>query len=376
VSGATRVAVLTPPGTGAIATVELSGPHVWELVRSLFQPAGKPLPDTLQLNRFWFGKLGKDVSDEVILAVIAIEPVVRVEVHCHGGRRVVQWVVEQFTSRGAVVTESQFDESDPWQLLTRTQTLRTASIMLDQAHGAFSAAIQRIQELLGSNLKTATGSLHELVRFAGIGRHLVEPWKVVIAGPPNVGKSSLMNALAGFQRAIVSEIAGTTRDVVSVPVAFDGWPVELTDTAGLRTAGGLEAEGIERAKRVLGEADLVIWVMDSSQEKPAYPDVEAVAVARLPLAFWLFVSNKSDISTSLPSITPYDSLRVSATTKAGITELISAIVSRLVPAVPPSGAAIPFTPQLVELVIAAYEAMSQNRIEETIQLLRATQPNN
>ncbi|HEV3386889.1 MAG TPA: GTPase, partial [Gemmata sp.] len=290
-NGDTRVEMLTPPGTGAIATVEVSGPRAWELVHNLFQPAGKPLPDTPQLNRFWFGRLGTAVSDEVILAVIAIEPVVRVEIHCHGGRRVVQWVVEQFTSRGAVVTESKFDESDPWQLLTRTQTLRTASIMLDQAHGAFSTAIQRIQELLGSNPKAAAGSLHELVRFAGIGRHLVEPWKVVIAGPPNVGKSSLMNALAGYQRAIVSEIAGTTRDVVTVPVAFDGWPVELTDTAGLRTAGGLEAEGIARAKKVLGEADLAIWVMDSSQEKPAYPDAETAAVARLPLTCWLIVLN-------------------------------------------------------------------------------------
>ena len=83
---------------------------------------------------------------------------------------------------------------------------------------------------------------------------------MVVAGAPNVGKSSLVNALAGFQRSVVSEIAGTTRDVVSVQLAFDGWPVELTDTAGLREAEGLEAEGVARANRALAEADLVLWV--------------------------------------------------------------------------------------------------------------------
>jgi tRNA modification GTPase len=183
-----------------------------------------------------------------------------------------------------------------------------------------------------------------------------------------------VNALAGFQRVIVSEIAGTTRDVVTVQLAFDGWPVELTDTAGLRVAEGLEAEGIDRAKRVLGEADLIIWVMDSSQQEIVFPDVKTTEVAKLHSSRWLYVLNKSDISSNLPARTPSGAVYVSATTKAGVPELIAAIASRLVPDIPASGAAVPFTPQLAEKVIAAREALSHDRIEEVTQLLRDCLP--
>jgi tRNA modification GTPase len=373
VSGDTRIAVLTPTGTGAIATVEVSGPGAWELVRHLFRPAGKPLPDAPALHHFWFGKLGIGVADEVILAVTATEPQTSVEIHCHGGRRVVQWVVEQFIAEGASESKAAFDETDPWQLLTRASTLRTAAILLDQAHGAFATSIRRIVESIAANPHAAAEALGEIVRYSVIGHHLVEPWQVAIAGPPNVGKSSLVNALAGFQRAIVSEIAGTTRDAIRVQVAFDGWPVELTDTAGLRNATGLEAEGIERAKRVLREADLVVWVMDSSQQELVFPDAETAAAINSPSNRWLIVMNKSDIAIGEPRDAPRGAIRVSATTKSGIPELIAAICSRLVPNVPSPSAAVPFTPQLAKLVCAAHEALTHNRIEEAIQLLRDCQ---
>src|SRR5207244_3542080 len=135
----------------------------------------------------------------------------------------------------------------------------------------------------------------ELAKFAPVGRHLVEPWKVVVAGAPNVGKSSLVNALAGYQRAVVSEVAGTTRDAVSVQLAFDGWPVELTDTAGLRDAEGLEAEGIERARRVLAEADLVLWVVDGAEEWLEFPEDSLEEKLGLPRVGYLLVVNKIDV---------------------------------------------------------------------------------
>lgn len=96
----TRVRVLTPAGTGAVATVEVAGPRAWEIARGLFKPAGKSLlPTSPDVHQFWYGQL--DDGDRVVLAVKAAEPEPIVEVHCHGGRRVVRWVVEQFLAGGA-----------------------------------------------------------------------------------------------------------------------------------------------------------------------------------------------------------------------------------------------------------------------------------
>jgi tRNA modification GTPase len=354
----TTVSLLTPPGTGAIATVEVSGPRAWELAKQLFTPAGKPLPAEPEVNRFWLGTLG---SDEVILAVTAAYGVA-VEVHCHGGRRGVRWVIDQFVARGCIENPTPRPEGEglgsgeAFQLLQHAPTLRTASILLDQAHGQFATAVQAILYFLEHTPAAAPAFLRQLARFAPAGRHLVEPWKVVVAGPPNVGKSSLVNALAGYQRSVVSEVAGTTRDAVRVRVALDGWPVELIDTAGLRDASGLEAEGIERARRELEEADLVLWVMDAT--RPAVPPPS-------PLAVW----NKSDLVREPPS-----GLAVSALTGAGLPALVAEITSWLVPHPPPPGVAVPFTPRLADLVEGAHAALGEGRTEEAARLLRDCLP--
>jgi tRNA modification GTPase len=104
-----------------------------------------------------------------------------------------------------------------------------------------------------------TAQLDALLRWSEFGRHLTQPWQVVLTGVPNVGKSSLINRLLGYSRSIVYAEPGTTRDVVTAATAFDGWPVELSDTAGLRDAAGeIEAAGVERARRHLATADLAI----------------------------------------------------------------------------------------------------------------------
>jgi tRNA modification GTPase len=360
----TRVRVLTPAGTGAIATVEVSGPRAWELARGLFRPAGKPLPAEPELHRFWFGTLG---GDEVILALTGPETI---EVHCHGGVRVVRWVAEQFqSSRHTPCAEVDGTRSVPATLLQRATTLRTASILLDQFHGAFDREVARILELLDTDPEAARGPLRELARWAPVGRHLVEPWRVVVAGPPNVGKSSLVNALAGFQRVVVSDVAGTTRDVVSVQLAFDGWPVELTDTAGLREAEGLEAEGVERAKKAILDAHLVLWVMDARDPEGSWP-----RPGECPTHDAIFVTNKIDL---VPTWDPDEFRRkhwgvaVSAKIGTGIPELIIEILKRLGPhPPPPPGAAVPYKPRLAELVLEAWMAREGEQVEEARRLLR------
>jgi len=342
-----RVAVLTPPGTGAIATVAVVGSDGWALLERLFRRvANKSLPSTPVQNAVWFGSLGEGPGDEVVVAVKEAEPELRIEIHCHGGRRVVRWVVEQFVSHGCeevdwtdVESAAGFDQRAR-RLLTQAQTLRTASILLDQFQGAFVRSVEAI---------LASPSLEGLADLAGrvtVGRHLVEPWRVAIAGPPNVGKSSLVNALAGFQRTVVAPVAGTTRDVVRVAVALDGWPVTLADTAGLRApTDDIEAQGIERARDASAQSDLVLWIIDASAEVP----VEPTDFERPPVR----VLNKIDASAEWAADYPAD-LRVSALTGEGIDRLVSRIVQPLnaVPLHPGDG--IPFTTELADAVAAAH----------------------
>ncbi len=135
--------------------------------------------------------------------------------------------------------------------LTRATTTRTAGILLDQYHGALAAALDRVRAALQREaLPEARTLLEQLARYDAVGRRLTTPWRVVIAGAPNVGKSSLVNALAGYQRSVVAPTPGTTRDVVTSRIAIDGFAIELADTAGLRSdAESLEELGIEQARR-------------------------------------------------------------------------------------------------------------------------------
>ena len=369
----TAVSLLTAPGTGAIATVEVRGPRAWELARHLFKPAGKPLPESPELHRFWFGTLG---SDEVILSVTSHDTI---EVHCHGGRRVVRWVMDQFLASGGrqpsecVATQLSCDSlgglTPPARLLEQAPTLRTASIILDQLNGAFANEVRRILALVETDPVEARDPLHRLAALGNtVGRHLVEPWKVVIAGPPNVGKSSLVNALAGYKRSVVSEVAGTTRDAVSVRVAFDGWPVELIDTAGMRDAEGLEAEGIERAHQALTDADLGVWVIDASVSDPVFPTITSGVVEGLLSTRWVWAKNKSDRSL-WPGDFPVAALAISALTGEGISALATRVVNRLVPDPPSQGAAVPFTSRSIALTEAARSAVYFEKPHEAVWFL-------
>ena len=207
-----------------------------------------------------------------------------------------------------------------------------------------------------------------ILGFAELGKHLVEPWKVIVAGAPNAGKSSLMNALAGYTRSVVSPVPGTTRDVVSATLAFDGWPISLSDTAGLRIAAdSLEASGVEVARRFLRDADLIVWLLDSTEAEPVWPTDDVVSSTKL-----LLVKSKIDLpAAAWVSTTSHEVLAISTITGDGIDTLIAQIVSRLVPIVPEPNEAVPYSPRIADALLAATVCLSDARADEAVAILRS-----
>jgi tRNA modification GTPase len=359
----TYAACLTPAGTGAIATLGLHGPRAWALIRKLFIPTGAPgrqLPAEPTQDRFWYGRLGEDplgpTADDVVVGVRSSGRGSRVEIHCHGGCEVVRYLLELLEGQGVRICSWQELErrhgENPGQAaalaaLVEARTVRTAGILLDQYHGAMTRAVDAVLTALhGGRVEEARAGLRELLKFAPVGRRLTTPWRVVVAGAPNVGKSSLVNALAGYQRSLVAATPGTTRDVVTTLIAVDGWLVELADTAGLRPqAAGLERLGMERAEQVTRSADLVLWVIDHAAPAGEPPGT-SVALQ--------WIVNKIDLPAAGGFKLPAGAVTVSARTGAGLDELCRALARWLVPAPPPPGAAVPFTADLCKRLAAAY----------------------
>jgi tRNA modification GTPase len=357
---ATYLACLTPPGAAAIATLALRGPEAWMLVRGLAQ---RSLPAEPQVGRFWLTRLGdaaRGEVDEVVLTVKRVQPEPWLELHCHGGREVLRLLEELFAARGAqVCTWLDLERRSTGPLhaaalatLANALTTRTATIALDQLHGAFSGALDAIcTSLRQGDVHSAEGALGALERWAPLGRHLTSPWRVVVAGAANVGKSSLVNALAGYQRSIVAATPGTTRDVVSVLLAIEGWPIEVADTAGWRATDlPVEQEGIARAREALTAADLCLWVLDASAP-PVWPDPNLGPVK--------LVVNKVDLPPAWP-IEETAAQQVSAKTGAGLPQLCQALAAWLVPQIPPPGTAVPFTAAVAEALARARDSLAKN----------------
>ena len=263
------VSVLTPVGRSAVAVVRVqAGPEIFDQPTPLFTAAnGRPLAQQ-SVNRLCYGRWGHGPGEDVV--VCRITPTLT-EVSCHGGLSAVARIVRDLKDRGcrdadgrslSGVAELPL-QAECRDALTRATTLRTAAILLEQNSGLLE---QSINATLGKPADEWADRIDALLEWADFGIHLTQPWRVSLVGVPNVGKSSLMNALLGYGRSIVFAEPGTTRDVVTAVTAFDGWPVELSDTAGLRTAANpVEAEGVSRAQRQSAAADLTIVVLDRSR---------------------------------------------------------------------------------------------------------------
>ena len=367
------MAVLTPKGRGAVASllvedaVELIDRH------RLFAAANGKMLAEQEINRICFGHWqgrGGDVEtglagEQIVGCRVSEE---RVELHCHGGTAAVARIFEDLAGGGVTQCEwvemiedggkrpANRVEIELAQALSAATTWRTAALLLDQQTGVLVNALKRLGSVDWKQRDQAAGWLAELLEWSNLGRQLVVPPTVVLAGLPNVGKSSLLNALLGFGRAIVWDEPGTTRDVVVGHTALEGWPIRLADTAGLRaTEDEIEAIGIAHARRELDSADLVVLVVDGSQ------GVDGDSRRLMDeLSEALVVANKSDLGDVAEGELPSDALVVSALTGAGIDRLAAVIAESLVPAVPDPGTAVPVSERLIGSLERAVLAVARN----------------
>ena len=274
---------LTPKGRGAVAVVAVSGPNSESVIGQQFRPANsKTYADTAP-RKVVYGIWHSTQEDLIVYR----REDQTFEVHCHGGNTASKAIIANLCESGAqLVSPDEFhlanldsnNSNDPasfckakWNSevlteLSKANTERTARVLLSQIELLPAAVDKILSALSAQDLELALKEIESLQQWSRFGIHLTLPRSVVLCGRPNVGKSSLINAIAGFQRAIVHERPGTTRDVVTQLTAIDGWPVELKDTAGIRESGDtIESLGIEKARAQIELADLKIAVFDCSQ---------------------------------------------------------------------------------------------------------------
>ena len=343
------------------------------LVDRLFRPrSGHPLTErpegSLCFGR-WLpggGAAGDSVPGEDLVVVKRRSDLV--EVHCHGGlaasTAVIASLVAAESAREVFWTEwlrlagGNPIEVEAHAALARAGGPRAAQILSRQLAGALDDAFTQLTayEAAGDHA-TAEALRARLRRAARIGLRLDRPWRVVLAGPVNAGKSSLVNALAGHGRSLVSPEPGTTRDLVETRLVLGGWEVDLVDTAGLRDApapdgsgpaiAAVEREGIARARAAQTDADLVLRII-AADAAPTSP-VAAASPGELLVLTKCDLPAAAVLSPLSPDVFPRAVIRTSAVTGTGIDLLADHIVAALVPEERSDptllDGAVPFTPR-------------------------------
>lgn len=313
----TIVAISTPPGEGGIGIVRISGRDAISIADRIFYSPRGSRPSSSPSHRIYYGFIidpstGQRI-DEILLSVMkAPNTYTRedvVEINCHGGYIVLKEVFElvvrsgarpafpgEFTARAFLNGRIDLTQAEAVLDLIRAKTEEAERIAIEQVTGALRREIEDIssglQEVLveieayidfpeedlnlspvnwTERIKNLCDRLTKLSRSFYQGKILREGIATVIVGRPNVGKSSLLNVLLGVERAIVTEIPGTTRDIIEEIINVRGIPLRLIDTAGIREARDIvEAEGIRRTEAAIDRADLVLLVIDGSEVLTSY----------------------------------------------------------------------------------------------------------
>lgn len=337
----TIAAISTAPGESGIGVIRVSGPDAAKIGAKVFVSAGKKPPENRQLT---YGHIKEPETGKVVDEVMCVflpgphtyTTEDMLEIYCHGGmvplRRTLQLVLAcgavpagrgEFTKRAFLGGRIDLSQAEAVMDLISAKTDRSFDSAMGQLSGVLSQKIGEIRakfvdvlvdltvnidypdedieqityEKLGAMLEDLIGDVRQLLSGADSGRILREGLRVSIVGKPNVGKSSLMNALLRQSRAIVTDIPGTTRDTIEESLDLRGIPIVLTDTAGIRnTKDVIEQVGIERTQKSLEEADLVVWMLDSSVP---FSEEDQRILEQIDPAKTLILLNKTDLTQQI-----------------------------------------------------------------------------
>ena len=322
------------------------------ILATCFRPHGRgPAGRRVMVGR-WAPVVGASVGEEVVVTVDRSLSSDVIEIHCHGGEAAPAHVLDGLVRGGARRVDwrdwlAHVGEStiaiEARDALCRVGGSKGAAILGRQFAGALDRAFDELRNLVAVDPDGARTLGARLLAASTTGLRLVDPWRVLVTGYVNVGKSSLVNALAGHPRALVSPEAGTTRDLLPTRVVLEGWEIDVIDSAGLRSDDGpvpaTERGGIAAARRAAMHADLVLRV--HPVDLPHLPARQAGEI---------LVLSKADLGGT-PVV---DALLTSATTGLGIDALARAIVDRLVPSERHDpdllAGAVPFTRRQVEAI--------------------------
>ena len=370
--------IATPHGAGGIGIIRVSGGEAFTVARVVFRPAHGELTE-IAPYRARYGQVmaadGTVIDDCILLPMRAPHSYTgedTVELQCHGGTVILREVLlrtwgagarpaaaGEFTKRAFLNGRLDLARAEGVMQLIAAKSARSARAARERLAGALSEEITAIRHrLLGAiarieagidfpeddipaasaaalreDMDAALAAVQRLLTGANAGRILREGVKTVIVGRPNVGKSSLLNALIGTERAIVTDVPGTTRDVIEEEISIAGIPLRLLDTAGLRAAeDAVEQIGVARTEQHLKDAELVLAVFDSSSALTE-EDQELIARLRDMNADTIILCNKEDCARVL-SVTDFDGvnapvLMISAQAGTGLDALRETIAARV-----------------------------------------------
>lgn len=375
----TIAAISTPLGEGGIGIIRISGPQAVKIASEIFiSPKGKVLQNVKSHTIHYGFIVNPDTDekvDEVLLSVMRAPKTYTkediVEINCHGGYITLKKILDLIIKRGARLAEpgeftkraflrGRIDLSQAESVidLIRAKTEEAQKIALEHLSGKLSDKINQLRDRLTrvcahveayidfpeedidgltsreieEEIGSLIGEIEKLIEGYEEGKIYREGVKAAIVGKPNVGKSSLLNALLMKERAIVTEIPGTTRDIIEEYVNIRGVPLKILDTAGIRESHDLvEIEGIRLALKAVDDADLILLVLDLSRE---IDELDHLIIDRLSNKKVIVVLNKRDIKSSnfnLPQkLKGYPIVEISALKGEGINELKEVIFNSVI----------------------------------------------